>query len=153
MEVSLELENVTYPQLVAELSRFNGREIVFSPTKPDLVFNAGFKRAVWWDVLRFLADRGTLSVGGKDFEKLRMLRKILLSGERIAFCVNNTPVSTVLSDLGGLTGLTFRIRSGRPMATVNVQLQNATLNEIVAAISEQSGTKITYGDQDIAAAH
>ena len=144
-ELTFELQNAGYPELVAELSRRSHKELVFSPTKPDMIFNAGYKRAILWDALKALADQGTLHVGGNDFEKLKGLRKILLSGERITFCVTNTPVNTFVSDMSGLTGLTFRITSGRPMSTANVQLQNATLNEIVAAVSEQTRTRIVYG--------
>jgi hypothetical protein len=145
-EVTFDLQNAGYPELVAELSRRTGKELVFSPTKPDMIFNAGYKRAILWDALKALADQGTLYVGGNDFEKLKRLRKILLSGERITFCVTNTPVNTFVSDMSGLTGMTFRITSGRPMTTANVQLQNVTLSEIVAAVSEQTHTKIVYGE-------
>jgi hypothetical protein len=146
MEVTFEVQNATYPQLVAELSRLSGKDIVFTPTNPNTLFNAGAKRAPLWDALKILANDGTLLVGGADFEKLRTLRKILLSGERVTYGVSNTPLNVFVSDLSGLTGRTFRITSGRPLATVNVQLQNATLEEIIAAVAEQTGTKIVSGE-------
>ncbi len=149
-EVTFEVQNATYPQLVSELSRVSGKEIVFTPTRPETLFNAGAKRAVLWDALKMLANRGTLLVGGTDFEKLRTLRKTLLSGERINFAVSNTPLNVFVSDLSGLTGTTYRITSGRPLATANVQLQNASLNEIIAAVAEQTGTKIVSGEADAA---
>lgn len=149
-EVTFEFQNATYPQLVAELSRLSGKEIVFTPTKPDGLFNAGAKRAVLWDALKMLARNGTVLVGGTDFEKLRKLRKSLLSGERMNFAVTNTPLNVFVSDLTGLTGTTYRITSGKPLATTNVQLQNATLNEIIAAVADQTGTKIVSGEADAA---
>jgi hypothetical protein len=149
-EVTFEVQNATYPQLVSELSRVSGKEIVFTPTRSETLFNAGAKRAVLWDALKMLANRGTLLVGGTDFEKLRTLRKSLLSGDRLNFAVSNTPLNVFVSDLSGLTGTTYRITSGRPLATANVQLQNANLNEIIAAVAEQTGTKIVSGEADAA---
>src|SRR5260370_13515292 len=51
MKTTLEMQNATYPQLVAALARISGKEIAFSPTKPDAVFNTGWRRATLWDVL------------------------------------------------------------------------------------------------------
>jgi len=150
MEVTFEVQNATYSQLVAELSRLSGKDIVFTPTKPDALTNAGSKRAPLWDALKILGNNGILLVGGTDFDKLRTLRKILLSGERLTFGVSNTPVNVFVSDLSALTGKTFRITSGRPLATANVQLQDANLNDIIAAVAEQTGTKIVSGERDAA---
>jgi len=142
-ETTFEMQNATYPQLVAELARISGKAIAFSPAKPDTKFNLGFKKAALWDALEFLSDRGTVRIAGKDFEWLRKLRKSLLSGEKISLGIQNTPVSTFVNDMAGLTGLPLRITSGRPMAIVNVELQDATLDDILAKVSEQTGTKIT----------
>jgi hypothetical protein len=141
-EFSLQRQNATYPQLVAELARVSGYDLAFFPVKRDTIFNLDYKRAVLWDVLEILSDRGTVQIAGQDFEKLKRLRRILLSGERISLCVQNTPVSTFVNDTASLTGLPLRITAGRPMAIVNVKLQNVTLNEILVKVSEQTGTKI-----------
>lgn len=127
---------------MAELARVSGRDLAFFPIKRDTVLNLDYKRAVLWDVLEILSDRGTVQIAGQDFEKLKRLRRILLSGERISLCVHNTPVSTFVDDTASLTGLPLRITDGRPMAIVNVKLQNVTLNEILVKVSEQTGTKI-----------
>jgi hypothetical protein len=128
--------------LVADLARLSGRSLTFSPTKPT-TFNIGFKRARLWDALEVLSDRGTLHVAGHDFEDLRRLRKVLLSGERISFGVKNTPVSTFVNDVAGLTGLPIRITAGNPTATVDIQLKNVTLDDILMKVSKQTATKIT----------
>jgi hypothetical protein len=141
-ETTFEMQNGTYPQLVAKLARISGKDLAFSPTKPDTIFNLGFKKAALWDAFEFLSDRGTVRVAGKDFESLRRLRKILLSGERLSFGVKNTTVNTFVNDMAGLTGLPLRITAGRPMAIVNVELRDASLNDILAKVSEQTGTKI-----------
>lgn len=149
-EITVEMQNSTYPQLVAELARISGKDLEFSPTKPDTTtFNVGFKRALLWDALEFLSDRGTVRIAGKDFESLRSIRKKLLSGERISFGIQNTPVNTFVNDMASLTGLPLRITAGRPMAIVNADLQDLTLDEILARVSEQTGTKITENGADL----
>lgn len=142
MEVTFEAPNATYPTLVDELSRVSGKDIVFSPTKPNAVFNAGFKRASLWDALEDLSDQGTLQVAGQDFERIKKLRRSLLAGVRSSLCVKNTPVQTFVTDMASLTGLPLRIAGGNPMAMVNVKLQDVTLDDILASVSEQTGTKI-----------
>jgi len=142
MKTTLEMQDATYPQLVAALARISGIDIAFSPTKPDAVFNVGWKRATLWDVLDMLADRGTVQIAGRDFEKVKRLRKVLLSGAEISLCVRNTPVNTFVSDMASLTGLPFRITAGRPMAVVNLSLQHVTLDDILVKVSQQTGATI-----------
>lgn len=148
IETNLEMQNAKYPQLVTALARVSGKDLAFSPNKPDALFNLGFKRAAVWDALELLSDRGTVHFAGRDFEKLKRLRKILLSGEKISFGVKDTPVNTFVNDLAGLTGLPLRIASGRPMALANVELKDATLNDIILRVSEQTGTKIIEESAD-----
>src|SRR5258707_5962635 len=52
MEVTLEMQNANYPQLVNEMARLSAKDLSFSPAKPDMVFNVGFKRAVLWDAFK-----------------------------------------------------------------------------------------------------
>jgi len=142
MEVTLEENNSNYHTLVAQLARISGKEIAFSPTRPNEVFNVGFKKAPLWDAFELLADNGKVIVGGQDFEKVKGLRRLLLADEKISYCVKNTSVSTVVNELSSLTGLPLRITAGSPMATVNVRLPDATLKRIIDQVSEQTGTKI-----------
>jgi hypothetical protein len=142
------MRNATYPQLVTELARITGRDLSFAPAKPDTVFNADYKRTVLWDVLDMMSDRGTVQIAGQDFERLKRLRRVLLSGTKISLCVGNTPVNTFVNDLASATGLSLRIVGGRPMAAVNVKLRDVSLNEILAGVSEQTGTKIVEGGAD-----
>lgn len=141
-ETTIQMQTGTYPQLVTALARVSGRDIAFAPTKPDVLFNVDYKRAVLWDVLDMLSDRGAVQVAGRDFEKLKRLRRTLLSGKRISLCVRRTPVSTFVNDMASLTGLPLRITAGRPMAVVNIKLQEVALDEMLAKVSEQTGTKI-----------
>jgi len=151
-ETTLEISGGTYSQVVSELARISGKDISF--TRPRLntqdpeIGELGFKKAPLWNALEFLSDEGTVRIGGKDFESLRRLRKSLLSGERINFGVKNTPVGTFVTDLIGLTGLPFHVSGGDPMALANVDLQDVNLDEIVAKVSEQTGTAIVCPTND-----
>jgi len=151
-ETNLEISYGTYSQLVAQLAQISGRDITFSTSRnntqrSDTITNLGFKKAPLWSALEFLSDRGTVRIGGKDFDSLRRLRKALLAGERVNFGIRNTPVNTFVTDLTGLTGLPFRITSGRQMALTNVELSQANLTEIVNKVSEQTGTRIVPGNE------
>lgn len=64
METSLQMRNARYPQLVSELARLIGSDLAFIAEKPDSVFNVEYKRAVLWDVLDMLSDRGTVQIAG-----------------------------------------------------------------------------------------
>src|SRR5205085_489015 len=44
-ETTIQMQNATYPELVAALARISGRDLAFSPTNPDVLFNADYKRA------------------------------------------------------------------------------------------------------------
>lgn len=146
MKTTLELQNATYPQLVDALARISGKAIEFSPANADGAgFNTGWKRATLWDVLDMLSDRGTVQIAGKDFEKLKRLRKVLLSGNKISLCVRNTPVNTFVSDMASLTGLPLRITTGRAMAVVNLKLHHVTLDDILVKVAEQTRTTIKEG--------
>lgn len=141
-EVTVEVENGTYPQLVNELSRVSGVNLEFVPLDSTAVFNAGYKRAVLWDALESLSEHGALRVAGQDFQKIKRLRRILLSNEKISFAVRNTSVKTFVADLAALTGLSLRVTAGNPKSKVNVELSEATLDDIIAIVSEKTGTTI-----------
>jgi hypothetical protein len=147
-EVTLQMQNATSKQLVAELARVSGKEVAFSSVKPDVPFNLDVKRAAIWDVLEILSNNGTLLVAGEDFERLRTARRALLSGEKVSLCVHNTPVSALVTDLANLSGLPIRITTGNTRATVDLKLQGVTLKDILTQVSEQTGAKITYEDPD-----
>lgn len=147
-EVTLQMQNGNYNKLLNELADISGKDIALSHTNPDTVFNLDYKRAALWNVLEHLSERGTVQVGGRDFEKLKRLRRVLLSDEKTSLCVKNTPVSTFVTDLASLTGLPLRVAAGSQMAMVNVQLSGVTLKDILVKVSEQTGTKITDEDPD-----
>lgn len=156
VETNLEMAYGNESLLTSLLAQTTGQDISFTkrrsdPSKGDLMFNVGFKKAPLWDALEFLADRGTVRLGGRDFESIRRLRKALLSGERFNFGVSNTPVSTFVTDLAGVTGLPLRIVGGNPMTLANVELPQANLDEIIAEVSKQTETRIVERGGDASA--
>jgi len=153
LETNIELPYGDYSLLTSLLAQTAGKNISFTrsesdPGRSDMLFNVGFKKAPLWDALQFLADRGTVRIGGRDFESIRRLRKALLSGERLNFGVKNTPVDTLVADLVGITGLPLRVAGGNPMTVANVELPEATLDEIIAAVEKETGTRIVDRSRD-----
>ncbi len=146
-ETNVEMSYGTDILFTSLLAQSTGQDISFTRTKSDqaagdIMFSVGFRKTPLWDALQFLADRGTVRIGGRDFESIRRLRKALLSGERLNFGVSNTPVNTFVTDFEGITGLPFRVSSGNPMTVANVELPEATMDEIINEVSRRTGTKI-----------
>lgn len=147
VETNLEITNGTYSQLTAKLADISGQEISFSPVngedpKSQVISNLVFKKTPLWKALAVLSDHGTVRIAGRDFESLRRLRKALLAGKRVNFSVNNTTVNVFVTDLAALTGLPLRIAGGSPMALVNVELTDVTLDDIIDRVRRETGTKI-----------
>lgn len=147
-EVTLQMQNATSKELVAEVAHLSGKEVAFSSKRPDVPFNLDVKRAPLWDVLEILSDNGTLLIAGEDFDKLRLTRRALFSGEKISLCVQNTPVNTFVNDLANLSGVPIHIIGGNTRAMVNVKLRDVTLKDILVKVSEQTDTLITDEDPD-----
>lgn len=141
-EITLQMQNGDTAQLLAKLANASGKDLTFSSAKPDTLFNLDFKRAALWDVLEILSGRGTVRIQGQNFEKFKSLRRILLSGERISLCVQNTPVNIFISDLANLTGQPIHLAGGSTKAIVTVKLRDVNLQDILAKVSEQTGTRI-----------
>lgn len=147
LETNIEIVDGSFSQLTARLAEISGRDISFASAhredpKAQVITNLGFKKTPLWRALAVLSDRGTVRIAGKDFESLRRLRKTLLAGKRVNFGIKNTPVNTFVTDLAGLTGLPLRIVSGSPMALANVELRDATLEEIIKKVGDETGTRI-----------
>ena len=147
-EVTLQLQNSDSNQLLDAVSKVSGEEITFSPSKHDTPFNLDVKRAPLWGVLDFLSTRGSVKIAGQDFERLKLLRRSFLSGEKTAFAVHNTPVYTFVSDMAGLSGQSIHVISGNTRTLVNIELRDVNFKEILAQVSEQTGAKIVVDEED-----
>ena len=142
MNVNIQMRNGTYGELIAELSRISGQNINYIPKKPNILLNIDSKEGALWDMLSHLSDRGKLEIAGQDFSKIKRVRNRLLSGEKVNFCVYETPIAVLVSDLAGITGLRLSVAAGSTTATVTGPFQDVSLSEILAAASEQTGSTI-----------
>jgi hypothetical protein len=147
LETNIEIIDGSYSQFTAKLAEISGRDISFSSArgedpKSKVISNLGLKKVPLWNALALLSDRGDVRIEGKDFSSLRRLRKALLVGKRVNFGVKNTSVNTLVTDLAGLTGLPWRIVSGSPMALANFEAREATLDEIIKKIGDETGTRV-----------
>jgi len=82
-----------------------------------------------------LSKRGTVQIDGIDFRALQGLRSTLLAGEKISVKFN-MPADEVVSWLSFVSGLPLRINSGNAQVHVTVALQEATLQDIIQALSK-----------------
>ncbi len=134
-EVTFRVTNFDSEQLSSELTRISGREIVFTASEPDDLFSFDFKRAPVWEVFEELSKRGTVQIDGIDFRALQGLRSTLLAGEKISVKFN-MPADEVVSWLSFVSGLPLCINSGNAQVHVTVALQEATLQDIIQALSK-----------------
>jgi hypothetical protein len=126
-----QLRSASPPQLQASKS-----------SQLDTVSSDRSKPRLYLDVLETLSDHSTVSTSKQDIERLKRLRKALLSGEKFSLCVYNTPLDTFINDTASLTGLSLRTASDSTHAIVNVKLRDVTLDDILSKVSEQIGTTI-----------
>jgi hypothetical protein len=129
-------------QVALELARVTSREVTFIPNNSQEKFNLDAKEIPLWDVLETLSQSGKLRIGGEDFSDLRALRQALRSGERMRVCIHNASVQSVVEEFAGISGLPIRITSGDPATLVTISVQDVTLEEALARISEQTGVQI-----------
>jgi len=142
-EITLQVANSDSRQLSSELTRVSGREIVFTASASDAIFNFDFKNAPVWDVLEILSESGTVQVDGEDFQKLQGLRRALLTGERINVCFRNVSVNNIMHWLSFISGLPLRVSSGNAQGRATIILREATLRDIIRAVSTRTGTQVT----------
>lgn len=141
--VTLQLKGADGKQIASELARIVGGEVVFQPSKPDATFNLDVKNATLWDVLDILSASGTLRVAGDDFSRLQVIRKALISGERMTVCVRNASVKQIVKEFASLSGWRLRVTAGDEEAVINLMLKGVTLEDVLMRISEQTGVRIT----------
>lgn len=147
--VSLQMRDGSSRQLSAELARITSSEIVVSPNKPDETYTFDFKKALLWDVLEILSERGKVQIAGEDFSKLLRIRKAFLTGEKMSVCIRQAPVRHIVDQLASLSGLPIRTTSGNPDIIVTLSLKDVTLKDITAKITEQTGMQIEGVDLEI----
>jgi hypothetical protein len=141
-EVTFQVTNSNSEQLSSELTRISGREIVFTASEPDDLFSFDFKRAPVWEVFEELSKRGTVEIDGVDFRALQDLRSALLAGEKISLQFS-MPADEMVSWLSFVSGFPLRINSGNAQEHVRIALKEATLQDIIQALSKM-GIEVAF---------
>jgi hypothetical protein len=88
------------------------------------------------------SERGTVSIEGEDFSKLRSIRHALAGGDRISVCIKGAPLGRVVADLSVLSGQPLRVTAGNENASVTLSAKAITLWSILSRLSEQTGARI-----------
>lgn len=140
--ISLQANNSNADQLSSDLTRISGRAIVFTPSNPNAAFSFDFRNIKIWDALDVLTRSGRVQIDGQDFRTLQNIRRAFLAGERVNVCFRNMPVEGLTKMLSFVSGLPLRVTSADAQTQVNVTLEEATLREIIAAVSAQTGAQI-----------
>lgn len=144
MPITLQLRKGNSSQLGSELARITGKGFVFVPNKHGEAINLDVKDFIVWDVLEVLSRSGRVDVGGHDFSRLQVVRKALVSGERLSVCIHNASVKSVVEEYAGMSGLPVRVTSGDDTALVTLYAKGVTLEEILAQVSARTGVQIAF---------
>jgi hypothetical protein len=143
MQVSTRQTKSTSKKVASELSHITGQSVVFTPFKADDAISFDVKRAALWDVLEILSASGKIEIAGEDFSKLQRVRKALVTGEKMSFCVHNASVERTIAEFASLSGMPIRATSGDPKTIVTLSVKDVTFEEVLAQLSSQTGVEIS----------
>lgn len=142
VRVTLTVVNGDGKEVSDKLTSESGTAIVFVPRRAKEPFNINLVDSPLYDVLSVLANRGRITVKGEDFRKIQRIHDMMLKDGRLSITFSNVTAQVALDKLSFLSGRSFVVESGDAAAQVNLSLRQATLEEIVAAISKQTGVKV-----------
>ncbi len=111
-------------------------------SEPNDLFSFDFKQAPVWEVFEALSKRGTVQIDGVDFRALQDLRSALLAGEKISVKFN-MPADEMVGWLSFVSGFPLRINSGNAQEHVRIALKEATLQDIIQALSKM-GIEVAF---------
>lgn len=143
MRATVQIKGGNANDLAAALAGITGREVVFVPTMPEHPISLDVKGAPVWDILEILAEHGKVQIGGDDFSTLQLIRKALVTGERMSICIRGASVRRVVDELEALSGLSIQVTSGDAHRLVTLSAKGVTLNELLAQMSDQAGVQIS----------
>jgi hypothetical protein len=95
-----------------------------------------------FNVMNYLSRRGKVRFNGLDFFELQKLRRQLKGGKKISVKFVGIPAKDAVSRLAFISGKRLRIQQGDPEQNISVTMQDATLNQIIARISENGHVTI-----------
>lgn len=140
--ITLNLKRANSQQVAAALSRLTSTQVTFDPRQSRETFDLNVKDKPLWDVLEELLSRGKIHIAKEDFGHLRSMRQSLLNGERIAVCFTNVTAERLATELSFLSGRDVYVASGEPELVVNYTGKGVTFEEIVTAVSQETGVVI-----------
>jgi len=89
-----------------------------------------------FNALKYLYKRGKVKFNGLEFPELQKLRRQLKGGKKISVKFDRIPAKDAVSRLAFVSGKRLHIQQGDPEQNISVTMQDATLNQIIARISE-----------------
>jgi hypothetical protein len=142
MAVTLRFKDSSSQEVTTELARITGEQFGFAPLTADAKINLEVDKLPLWDALELLSASGRIQISGDDFSNLRNVRRAFLSGEKISLCAHGVTVKRLVNETRYLTGLNVHIVSGDRNAVVNYTAKGVNINDILAQLSERTGTQI-----------
>lgn len=124
-------------QMSRQLTELAGRSVVFDPFNKSQRMTLDFKEVASWTVLEKLQPFGRVIVGGVDFEQHQKARKSLNAGEMVHAQFHGVKVKSALGLLSFITGQEFQIDPNKAEKVLNIEVERATLDEIITLINSQ----------------
>lgn len=146
--VTIKIANGDSRQVAFELASATGKEVEFLPYNSSQRFNFVLIDHPLWELLLQLSQSGTLKIGGMDFEDLKKIHDMLVSGRKVSMCIHGASVESVASHLSFLSGIQLSIVSGDAARRFSATFKEATFDEIIIGISERTGSKLEVAGVD-----
>ena len=129
--------------IASALSRRTGRTIKFVPRTAGDLFSIDTKTDDLWTAMDYLDERGKLYIDDVPWENYQEIRRRMKDGKLRSVTFDNISVREALAHLSFLSGLRLVVKSGNAAKLLSlVDLQDLTLDEIIARISAQTGVEI-----------
>ena len=141
---TLQLTTKNSQEVAAALSKKTGHKIEFKPfaRMKEGPFVVNIQNDDMWAAMEGLYDRGVLTVDGVEWEKYRNLRQAAQADGRLSVSFNDILLDDALSHLTFLTGSKFTTGPAGAEKVVSVSMEEATVEEIIARLSEQTGVRV-----------
>lgn len=145
--ITIKFVEKTGQEIAALLSAKIRKRIEFipNPRNANATYDLELKDDDLFNVLNYLYKRGKVRFDGSDFSKIYDLRKQVRQGKKISVNLSG-PVEDAVAKLAFASGKRLRITSGDPRRIISLTMQDASLDQIIARLSESAGVKIQDKD-------
>ncbi len=128
----------TGQEIAAQLSAQTRQRIEFIPDTRNRTarYDLELNNDDLFNALKYLYKRGKVKFNGLEFPELQKLRRQLKGGKKISVKFDRIPAKDAVSRLAFVSGKRLHIQQGDPEQNISVTMQDATLNQIIARISE-----------------